>query len=186
MDFMIKRKTYSGMEAYQLPTEKIGPLETDCIRCYNEKNADLVFLFLDEECAPEGIDTLERLLERERARNCADGKALYGYTATPECGAQLTTRQIKTIFHVIWENYLFQESTGMDFRMLQFFRKIAKTDDPDELLFWSFRFCAWGGYDNPLPYTLYRCIVDGRLERYYNSFPEWQSEFLCMDDAEEI
>lgn len=186
MEFRLKFKTCSGMEVYQLPREKAGPLETNCMEHYDQKIADLVYLFLEEECAAEGITTPEKLFEREHARNCTDGKVLYGYTATPEHGAHLTTIQIKNIFHFIWKNYLFQESTGMDFGMMQLFRKIETTDDPDELLFWSFRFCAWGGYDNPLPYTLYRFIVDGRLQRFYNSYPEWQREFLLVDDAGKI
>ena len=74
----------------------------------------------------------------------------------------------------------------MDLGMIQLFRTIEKTDDPDELLFWSFRFCAWGGYDNMLPYTLYRWIVDGKLERFYNYYPEWQHVFLCPDNAGQI
>ena len=186
MDFIIKRKTYSGVEEYQLSKELVGQLEIDCLKHYDKRIADLVCLFLDEESTAEGIATPEQLLENEYARNCADGKALYGYTATPENGAQLTTIQIKNIFHYIWKNYLFLESTGMDFMMMQFFHRIEKTDTPDELLFWSFRFCAWGGYDNALPYTLYRCIVDGRFERFYNSYPEWQNAFLCIDDFGKI
>lgn len=186
MAFRLKFKTCSGIEAYQLPGEKAGPLEIDCMKHYDPRIADLFYLFLDEACAAEGITTPEELFERERTRNYAEGNALYGYTATPEHGAQLTTAQIKNIFHFIWKNYLFQESTGMDFQMLQWFRKIETTDDPDKLLFWSFRFCAWGGYDNPLPYTLYRFIVDGRLQRFYNSYPEWQREFLWVDDAGKI
>lgn len=186
MNFTIKRKTYSGIEEYQLPKEKIGQLETDCIKHYDKRIADLVYLFLDEESTAEGIATPQKLFECEYARNCANGNALYGYTAMPENGAQLTTVQIKNIFYYIWKNYLFLESTGMDFRMLQFFREIQKTENPDELLFWSFRFCAWGDYDNMLPYTLYRCIVDGRFVRFYNCYPEWQNEFLCLDDSEKI
>lgn len=181
MHVTIKRKTYSGMEEYPLPKEKIGPLESDCLKHYDKKIADLVCLFLDEESAVQGITTPEKLFERERARNFANGKALYGYTATLENGAQLTTAQIQNIFHYIWKNYLFLESTGMDVRMMQLFREIQKTEDPDELLFWSFRFCAWGEYDNMLPYTLYRCIVDERFVRFYNHYPEWQKEFLCME-----
>lgn len=184
MEFRIRRKTCSGMEEYRLTGEKVGTLETECIQHFDPRIADLVCLFLEEECAAEGIAAPEELVGREHDRNWADGKALHGYRATPEHGAQLTTTQIKSIFHFIWKSYLFQESTGMDFRMLQLFHKVETTDDPDELLFWSFRFCAWGGYDNPLPYTLYRCLVDGRLKRFYNGYPEWQSEFLCMDAAE--
>lgn len=186
MEFSIRFKTCSGIEEYQLTGEKAGPLETNCMEHYDQKIADLVYLFLEEECAAEGITTPEKLFEREYARNCAEGKALYGYTAVPEHGAQLTTPQIKNIFHFIWKDYLFREATGMDFRMLRWFRRIERTEDPDELLFWSFRFCAWGGYDNPLPYTLYRCIVDRRLDRFYNRYPEWQCEFLCMDDIERV
>lgn len=184
MDFIIKLKTYSGVEEYRMPKEKVGELERDCIKHYDKRIADLIYLFLNEESTAEGITTPEQLFKCEYARNCSDGKAMYGYTATPENGAQLTTAQIKNIFHYIWKDYLFIESTGMDFAMMQFFRKIEKTDNPDELLFWSFRFCAWGGYDNALPYTLYRCIVDGRFERFYNAYPEWQNEFLCIEDSE--
>ena len=184
MHVTIKRKTYSGIEEYPLPKEKIGPLESDCLKHYDKKIADLVCLFLDEESAVQGITTPEKLFELERTRNFANGKALYDYTATLENGTRLTTAQIQKIFHYIWKNYLFGESTGMNFRMIQFFREIQKTEDPDELLFWSFRFCAWGEYDNLLPYTLYRCIVDGRFVRFYNRYPEWQKNFLCMDDTE--
>lgn len=186
MDLIFKRNTCSGMQEYRLPREKLGPLEADCICHYDQSIADLVCLFLEEESTGEEIVTPEQLFERERARNYADGKALYGYTATLEHGAQLTTTQIKNIFHFIWKSPLFWESTGMGFGMIRLFRELERTDSPDELLFWSFRFCAWGGYDNPLPYTLYRWIVDGRLERFYNRYPEWQHEFLCADDAGQI
>lgn len=184
MHITLKRKTYSGMEEYPLPKEKIGPLESDCLKHYDKKIVDLVCLFLDEESAVQGITTPEKLFELERTRNFANGKPLYDYKATMENGARLTTAQIQKIFHYIWKNYLFGESTGMNFRMIQFFREIQKTEDPDELLFWSFRFCAWGEYDNLLPYTLYRYIVDGRFVRFYNRYPEWQKNFLCMDDTE--
>lgn len=186
MDFILKQNTCFGVQEYCLPREKVGPLEADCIRHYDQSIADLICLFLEEECTGEGITTPEQLFERERARNYADGKALYGYAATLEHGAWLSTTQIKNIFHFIWKSPLFGESTGMDLGMIQLFRTIEKTDDPDELLFWSFRFCAWGGYDNMLPYTLYRWIVDGKLERFYNYYPEWQHVFLCPDNAGQI
>ena len=147
-------------------------------------NADLVYLFLDEECTYEGIDTITKLHECERKRNSSNGEALNGYAATMQTGAQLSTQQIKNIFHYIWKDYLFFESTGVDFATMQFILRLKEIEDPIELLFWSFRLCAWGEYDNVLPYTLYRCIVDERFKRFYNSYPEWHDVFLCINDCE--
>ena len=140
MDFILKQNTCFGVQEYCLPREKVGPLEADCIRHYDQSIADLICLFLEEKCTGEGITTPEQLFERERARNYADGKALYGYAATLEHGAWLSTTQIKNIFHFIWKSPLFGESTGMDLGMIQLFRTIEKTDDPDELLFCPFGF----------------------------------------------
>lgn len=43
------------MNKYRLPYENIGSLEKDCINHFDKSIADLVYLFLDEECASEGI-----------------------------------------------------------------------------------------------------------------------------------
>lgn len=181
MDFIIPVKTYSGIQDYYLPEEKIGPLEADCIKHYDTTIADLIYLFLDEENTAKGIATQEQLFEQERARNYADNMPIYGYTATLEHGAQLTTAQIKNTFHFIWKSYLFLEATDMNIEMMAFFRQIEKTVDPDELLFWSFRFCAWGEYDNPLPYTLYLYIINGKWKRFSGQYPKWKTAFLCEE-----
>lgn len=184
MSFNTMLKTHSGIESYRLPYEKIGPLENDCIKQFDKRIADLVCLFLDEECTSEGIDTIAKLYECERKRNSANGESLNGYTATIEDGAQLSTEQIKSIFHYIWKDYRFFESTGADFATMQFILRLKEIEDPIELLFWSFRLCAWGEYANVLPYTLYRCIVDERFKRFDNSYPEWHDIFLCINDCE--
>ena len=188
MDFTMKLKTYSGVENYTLPDEKIGSLEAELLKHYDKRIADLIYLLLDEECTAEGINSREKLFELEYSRNTAiaNGEPIYGYSATWEEGAQLTVDQIKNRFCYIWKEYLFWESTGMDFLTIQLFHKLERIEDPDELLFWSFRFCSWGQYDNRLPYTLFRCIVDGRFERFYDSYPEWHNEFLCMDNADSL
>ena len=110
MDFNVMLNTHSGIEEYRLPYEKIGSLEKDCINHFDKRIADLVCLFLDEECTSEGIDTIEKLYECEKRRNSANGKFLNGYAASLETGARLSTEQIKNIFHCIWKDYLFFES----------------------------------------------------------------------------
>lgn len=55
--------------------------------------------------------------------------------------------------------------------MLQFYYKLRDNiSAPDEMLFWIFRFCSWGGYNNPFPYTLYKGIIDGRFEQFYDKY----------------
>lgn len=107
MDFNIMLKTHSGIEEYSLPYGKIGPLENDCIKQFDKRIADLVFLRLKE------------------------------------------------------------------------------IEDPIELLFWSFRLCTWGHYDNMLPYTLYRCIIDEKFKHLYSNHPEWYDVFLCIGDCKD-
>ena len=95
----------------------------------------MVYLFLDEECTSEGIETIIELYEYERKRNSSNGDVLCGYTATMETGAQLSTEQIRNIFHYIWKDYRFFESTGADFATMQFILRLKETEDPIELLF---------------------------------------------------
>lgn len=185
MDFNLMINVYSGIKEYWLPSEKFGQLEKDCIKHFDKRIADLVYLFLDEECTSEGIDTIAQLYECERERNSSYGKVLCGYTSTMETCAQLTTEQIKNIFHYIWKDYRFFESTGADFATMQFILRLKETEDPIELLFWSFRLCAWGQYDNMLPYTLYRCIVDEKFKHLYSNHSDWHAVFLCVNDCED-
>lgn len=180
-----KYKTYYGIEEYRLPCDKIGQLEKNVMNHFDKKIADLVYLFLNEECTSEGIDTISKLFEYEMSCNTSSGKLIYDYSATLETGAQLTIDYIKNRFNYIWKDYLFIESTDLHFDALQFYYHLEKTEDPLELLFWSFRLCAWGNYDNKLPYTLYKCIVDERFKRFYNSCPEWQNTFLYIDSSSE-
>ena len=46
MDFNIMLKTHSGIEKYRLPYGKRGSLENDCIKHFDIRIADLVYLFL--------------------------------------------------------------------------------------------------------------------------------------------
>lgn len=183
MDFNVSIRTYSGIEDFSLTEDKIGQLEQDVIKNYDPRIADIVCLFLEEEFSSEGMATPQAVLDDELVCNTADGKVLFGYTATIEYGATLTVEQIKDIFHYIWKDYLFWEVTGLGlhYDMIQFFKKLERTTDPEELLFWSFRFCAWGGFDNHLPYTLYRAILDGRFKDYYDRYPEWNDTFLVLE-----
>ena len=50
------------------------------------------------------------------------------------------------------------------------------------LLFWTFRLCAWGEYENPFPYTLYKGLVDGRFEKFYDDYPDERKTFICIDE----
>lgn len=177
--FKIKHRTCGGIAYSCFGPENIGQLEENIIEKYDSRIADLFALFLDEEYPSEGVVTPEELFESERRLNTADGEPIYGYSATLESGALLTSvEQVKDIFHYIWRSYLFMESTDMDFVMIQYYGKLKQSQDINEVLFWSFRFCAWGGSFNPLPYTLYRAIIDGRFNAYYDKYPQWQDDFL--------
>lgn len=186
MSFEMKRKTLSGTEEFRLPTEEIGPLETACIECFDERIADLICLFLSGEIFSGGIESPEELFEHEREHNMSDGTVMNGYSATFDNGVQLSTATIKQIFYYIWdERWMIWEEAGADYNFIEFYNKLARTEDPEELLFWSFRFCAWSENVNRLPYTLFRYIVDGKFMRFYDSYPEWQKTFLCLGEAGE-
>ena len=76
---------------------------------------------------------------------------------------------------------MFAESTGMDFMDIQFYWKLRDNiTDPNEFLFWTFRLCAWGGYKNPFPYTLYKGLVDGRFEKFYDDYPDEMKTFISI------
>lgn len=178
MTLSIARKNYSGPFVDEYTPQQIGPLEKRCLENFDGRIADLFALFLNEGCAENGILTEESLFDYEQRCNTSEIVPLNGYTAAPKQGALLTAEQIRHIFRPIWKDYLFIESTGMDWDMMRFFQKWGKSDDADELLYASFRFCAWGEYDNPLPYTLYRCLFDGRFRRFYGSQSEWPNGFF--------
>lgn len=177
--FKIKHRTCGGITYDCFEPENIGQLEENIIEKYDPRIADLFALFLDEEFPSVGVVTPEDLFEDERKNNTDDGEPIYRYSATLESGALLTSvEQVKDIFQHIWKSYLFMESTDMDFMMIQYYNKLKSSQDVNEVLFWSFRFCAWGGRFNPLPYTLYRAIIDGRFNDYYDKYPQWQDDFI--------
>ena len=181
MEFTIKAITVSGVEEYLLDSDKIGILETECLKHYDKRISDLICMFLDEECTEHGIYSQEKLFESELRQNLS---GMYEYSATPEYGAQLTLEQIKHRFRKITDDYSVMLDAVNLIDYPGFVDHYNKITDPDELLFWAFRYCAWGQYDNKLPYTLFRCIVDGRFKRFYDSHPEWQSYFIHSDCPE--
>ena len=178
MTLSIARKNYSGPIVDEYTPQQIGPLEKRCLENFDGRIADLFALFLNEGCAENGILTEEALFDYEQRCNTSEIAPLNGNDAAPKQATLLTAEQIRHIFRPIWKDYLFIESTGMDWDMMRFFRTFGKSDDADELLYASFRFCAWGEYDNPLPYTLYRCLFDGRFRRFYGSQSEWPNGFF--------
>lgn len=182
MGIVITIRTCDGIEEVHVPTENMGHMECECIKKLNSKNADLIALFLDEECTASGLDTPEKLFRSEK--KYITEHLLQSYPGTKETGAQLSIARIITIFDYIWEDPNFWEETGMNYDMIHFARNLQKTEDPDELLFWSFRFCSWGNSINNLPYTLYKGIIDGRFNSYYNSYLEWLPKFLYIDTTD--
>lgn len=174
MGYTLKIKRYNGVEECRYSCEQVGPLEEKCLAEFDWRIADLINLFVEEEfcnSGDNGIKTEMELLSYEISCNSVNAGIIEECRGMSEQGIQISVEQIKKRCSYIWKSYLFAESTGMDFGMLQFYYKLRDNiSDPDEMLFWTFRFCSWGGYDNPFPYTLYKGIIDGRFERFYDKY----------------
>ena len=186
MKYKFKIKTYNEETQVEYDTERLGPLEEKCLAMFDWRIADLVNLFAEQEFCNDGekgIRTETELLLYEISCNSANGKILKTCQGISESGIQISVEEIKERCSYIWKSYLFAESTGMGFMDMQFYWKLRdKISDPDELLFWTFRFCAWGGYENPFPYTLYKGLIDGRFERFYDDYADERKTFIHIEE----
>lgn len=174
--FKIKCKMFDTFDV-EYDTKKMGPLEEKCLSVFDWRVADLIYLFLDEEFYSNDIKNEKALLEYELRGNCLNVKLPEYCKEMSEKGVSLTIDEIKQRCSFVWEDYFFVESTGMTYDVLQFYKHLKKDiTDPDELLFWTFRLCAWGECINPFPYTLYKGLIEGRFERFYDKYEteiEW-------------
>lgn len=177
-------ETYSGIIKAEYDTEKLGPLEKKLLENMDPRAKELVYLFLREGFFEEKEITTEgKLLKYEAYRNSVDGEIISECSGIGEKGIVVNKEQVQEIYSYIWRSYLFVESTDMDFPALSFYRKLRdNVEDADQLLFWSFRLCVWGGYDNRLPYTLYKGLLDGRFAKYYDDFPEERKLFVFREE----
>jgi hypothetical protein len=177
-------KTCNGISQVEFDTEKLGPLEKRLLENMDTRAKELVYLFLREGVfEAKGIATEEELLKYEAYRNTVDGKVISECSGIGENGIIINKEQLLKLYYSIWESYLFMESTDMEFMEINFYRSLkAKIDDPDELLFWTFRLCVWGGALNRLPYTLYKGLIDGRFEKFYDTYPTEKLYFVNAED----
>lgn len=183
LKYKFKIITYSGESQVEYDTERLGPLEEKCLAMFDWRIADLVNLFVEQEFSSSEIRTEAELLLEEISCNSVNGKIIKTCHGISESGIQISVDEIKERCSYIWKSHLFIESTGMDFMDIQFYWKLRdKITDPDELLFWTFRLCAWGEYENPFPYTLYKGLVDGRFEKFYDDYPDERKTFICIDE----
>lgn len=179
MKYKFDIKTYNGTVQAEYDTERLGPLEIKLLENMDPRVKELVYLFLEEGVFEEyGMTTEEELLKYEADCNTADGKVISECSGIGKNGIAISTEQLKRLFSSIWKSHLFVESSMLDFMDMQFHWKLKETvEDPDELLFWTFRFCAWGDYRNYLPYTLYKGLLDGRFAKFYDDYPNESSSF---------
>jgi len=182
MVYSLNIKQYNGVEKCEYSLERLGPLEKKCLAAFDWRIADLINLFLEEEfcdSGENGIKTENELLSYEISCNSVKTGIMEECRGISEHGIQISVEQLKKRCSYIWQSYLFAESTGMDFEMLQFYYKLRDNiSNPDEMLFWTFRFCSWGGYDNPFPFTLYKGIIEGRFEQFYDKYESKLDWFL--------
>ena len=180
MDYKINVKTYDEEFQVKYDTEKLGPLEEKLLESMDPRATDLVYLFLEEHTfAESGITTEEELLKYEIFCNSVDGNLISECAGIGENGIIINEEQVQKIFPSIWDVSLFSGSTAMDFMTLNFYRSLKDNiKDVDEFLFWTFRLCAWGGYDNRLPYTLYKGLMDGRFAKFYDNYPHERKDFI--------
>lgn len=162
----------------------LSDLERNLLTLNDNQITDLINLFLDEEFSKYGVITENDLLEEEKSRNSLDGDFIKDCGNLGEEGVKISIEEIKNRYCFIWKNHEFIESLDMDFVTQQFFMKLRDSiESPDEMLFWTFRFCAYGGYDNPLPYTLYKGLMNGRFSPYYDSYKLFLKFFAKNDDV---
>lgn len=185
LKYKFKVKTYAGESHVEYDTECLGPLEEKCLAMFDWRVADLVNLFVEQEfCNSDegGIRTEAELLLYEVSCNSVNGEIIKTCHGISESGIQISVDEIKERCSYIWKSYLFVESTGMDFMDIQFYWKLRDNiTDPDELLFWTFRLCAWGEYENPFPYTLYKGLIDGRFRKFYDNYKNERESFVSAE-----
>lgn len=184
MQYKFKILTCNGISNVEFDSEKLGPLEKRLLENMDPRAKELVYLFLDEGVfEEEGITTEEELLKYEAYCNMVDGKVIRECSGIGENGIIINKEQLLKLYYPIWGSYLFMESTNMDFMEINFYRRLKeKIDDPDELLFWTFRLCVWGGSRNYLPYTLYKGLLDGRFKRFYDDYPNDRQYFVNTEE----
>ncbi len=186
MKHIIRWKTYDGTETLCIDDSESDSVQKEILSHYDSRIADITGVFLRqyEHMHRRGVDSVEKLRAVEQE---------YIDTVKKRCDSH----------NIVWDNDAFSKeavsqkfsylwlSTGYimeqlnDYSVINFFLRMKRTAGSEELLFWSFRLCAWAEFDNHLPYTLYRCLIDKRLERFYDSHPELRSEFLCTGSRED-
>ena len=150
-----------------------------------EQNRLLVACFIslcNGCCAGDTAEEVAReLLNAEINCNTVNGE-LYHYRYTREEGAQLSIGDIKKRCGYIWQSHLFLEGMDVCFGFLrEFYRLESSVKDPQELLFWTFLMCLFGGYDCQYPYTLFLCIKENRFGQFLaqDTYPAIREAFLA-------
>lgn len=179
-EYIFKLKTAHGVSEKHYLAQNLGPLEKNILQKTDLKWQDLICLFLDEEFfAEQGIDSEEKLLAYELSCNKVNGEFVYEYAVDPQIGTLQNGSQIKQNCSHIWKHSLFAEETGMNFGQQQKWKSLRSAQlTTEEILFWTFYFCAWGGYDHPYPYTLYKTLTNCRFEKYNDSLLQEKEEML--------
>jgi len=90
---------------------------------------------------------------------------------------ELTADEIRKVCSHVWHSYIFFESTDASLDVHNLMADHAKSTDPLEALFWSYVFELWGHYDCVLPYSIYRAITEGLLDRY---LPDLDASRSCL------
>lgn len=143
----------------------------------DEEIPDLLAWLFDSDCCSE-----EELHEEEVGCNTSDGNPLNNFRSACLSGTDQSVEDLYKRYSYIWNDYLFIESTGMDFIELNWFRRFSEAKpfpitDPDVMLLMTARLCVWGSYDFYHDYSLYQCILSGRYKKFVNAFNK-----MCSDN----
>ena len=163
---------YDGPESYTIDDENApDPVQKQVLACYDPGIADLIGLFLQEYedfhfHSEEEMAAFEASKLKQAEQFCRQGFRQGWNREEP-----LSADNLRVIFPAVWHNTDFPELDAPD-EVWDCHRRMFRSQDAEEVLFWSFRFSAWGSFNVPLPYTLFRAITEGRFRRLALSYPE--------------
>ena len=121
----------------------------------NVRNRDFCALLLDSiSCVKDDAELSK--LDTRRAHYFKDVEAL-------------SSKEIQEVF-TCWNSWTFFEQLDMSMQQNRMLYGVKKLADPKTTLFWSYALCAWGGCQCAMEYELYKILMDGSFDLYFDRY----------------